>query len=119
MILSKTGSFYQWFIDWYKTILSEVTIMISVPNEIQPYIQDDVIILDCLKGTTDSIDLSPFLKTLLQKADEHGLTIYLDPTPSGKDNNTREFYVSLYQNHGFEFGSSQQFMSRTPITIKS
>lgn len=105
-------NFYEWFLGWYKEVCNEVTVMISVPNEIQPYIMDDVIILDLFKSTSDSVDLSLYLKTLIQKVDEHGISVYLDPSPRSNDSKTKEFYISLFENHGFELTPNKEFMSR-------
>jgi hypothetical protein len=109
-------AFYEWFLGWYKPISNDVNVMISVPNEIQPYIQDDVIILDLFKGTSDSVNTLPYLKTLLQKVDEHELTVYLDPNPRGSEQKTRVSNVFKYGCHGFKLTSNKEFMVRVPKT---
>ena len=110
--------FYKWYIDWYKTILNEVTIVISLPNELQPFKEENVIILDLFKGTSDLIDTSSYLKKLLKNIDEYGLTVYIDSTPIGSEKNSKEFYLWLYKNNDFELTPNEQFMKRLPKQIK-
>jgi hypothetical protein len=93
--------FYKLFIDWYKTILNEMTIMISLPNELQPFKEDNVVILEVFKATSDSVNSEPYLKSLLGKADELGIVIYLDKNPK-------------YKQYGFVDTPNKQFMKRIP-----
>ena len=107
-------SFYKWYIDWYKTILDEMTIMISLPNELQPFKEDNVVILELFKPTSDFVVSEPYLNAILQKADEFGIIIYLDPEPRYPTKNTKSVYVWYYKEHGFVDTPNQQFMKRTP-----
>jgi len=92
--------FYKWFAEWYKTIKHEVTIMISVPNELQPYKEDDVVILELFKGDKDNVVLDPYMKCLLQKAHELGVTLYVDAKKSN------------YEQFGFELTHNKNIMKK-------
>jgi hypothetical protein len=106
--------FYEWFLGWYKEVCNEVNVMISVPNEIQPYIQNDVIILDLFKATSDFVITEPYLKQILDKADEFGLTIYFDPEPKYPTKNTKQIFIFWYNQFGFELTENGLFMKRVP-----
>ena len=112
-------SFYKWFIDWYKNILNAMTIMISLPNELIPFkfVEDNVVILECFKPTNDFVLTEPHLEAILEKADEFGITIYIDPEPKYHTKNTKDVCVWFYKQHGFEETPNQQFMKRLPQKI--
>jgi hypothetical protein len=115
----RVTSFYKWYIDWYKTILHEMTIMISLPNELQPFKEDNVVILELFKPTSDFVVSEPYLKAILEKADEFGIIIYLDPEPRYPTKNTKQAYIFWYKEFGFELTPNQQFMKRIPKTINT
>lgn len=106
--------FYEWFLGWYKEVCNEVTVMISVPNEIQPYIQNDIIFLDLFKATSDFVITEPYLKQILDKADEFGLTIYFDVEPKYNTKNTKQIFIFWYNQFGFELIENGVFMKRVP-----
>ena len=110
--------FYEWYIKWYKGILNDMTIMISLPNELQPIKEDNVVIIDLFKPTSDFVVTEPYLKEILEKADEFGITIYLDPEPKYPTKNTKKFYIFWYKEFGFEITPNQEFMKRLPKEIK-
>ena len=107
-------SFYKWYVDWYKTILNKMTIMISLPNELQPFKEDNVVILEVFKATSDFVDSEPYLKVMLEKADELGIIIYHDPEPKYDKKNTRLLYLWLYEQYGFELTTNNKFLKRLP-----
>ena len=93
--------FYEWYIDWYKTNIKDITVIISLPNELQPYKEDNVVILDLFNPNNDFVDSEPYLKSLLEKADELGIIIYLDVNPK-------------YKKYGFELTPNNKFLKRLP-----
>jgi hypothetical protein len=77
--MKSQSKFYKWFIDWYKTKLDEVTIMISLPNELTPFKTDEnSVILEVLRVENKDTNSKQYLKELLDKADEYGVKIYLN-----------------------------------------
>jgi hypothetical protein len=113
----KITSFYKWYIDWYKTILNEMTIIISLPNELQPLKEDNVVIIEVFKPTSDFVKSEPYLNVILEKADEFGIIIYLDPEPRYPTKNTKQGYIFWYKEFGFEITTNQEFMKRLPQNI--
>lgn len=107
-------SFYKWYIDWYKNILNAMRIIISLPNELLPFKEDNVVIIELFKPTNDFVLTEPHLKAILEKADEFGITIYIDPEPKYPTRNTKSLYIWFYEQHGFVETPNQQFMKRTP-----
>ena len=110
--------FYKWYIDWYKTILDEMTIIISLPNELLPFKEDNVVIIELFKPTSDFVVSSPYLKAILEKADEFGIIIYLDPEPRYPTKNTKQGYIFWYNEFGFEVTPNQNYMKRLPKKIR-
>jgi len=108
----KVKSFYKWYIDWYKTILNDMTIIISLPNELLPFKEDNVIIIELFKPTSDFVVTEPYLKEILEKADELGITIYIDPEPKYPTKNTKSVYVWFYKQFDFELTENQVYMKR-------
>ena len=111
--------FYESYIDWYKTILSEMTIMISLPNELQPIKEDNVVILELFKPTSDFVLTTPHLESLLEKADEFGIIIYFDPEPKYPTRNPKSLYIQFYKRFGFELTENEVFMKRVPKKINT
>lgn len=115
-------SFYKWYIDWYKTISNEMSIIISLPNELLLYElillkEDNVVIIELFKPTSDFVLTNVHLKSILEKADEFGITIYIDPEPKYPTKITKEVFIFWYKEFGFEFTPNEQFMKRFPKTI--
>ena len=105
----KSNSFMKWYIDWYKGISDKMFIAIYLPNAIQPFKEKNVVILDVFEKKDQSINSKPYLKKIVEKADEYGVVIYLKP----KDN------IEQYQKFGFELTINKQFMKRIPHFSKS
>lgn len=123
----QVGSFLSWFNNWYKGIKDEMNIMISVPNEISglkliPIKEKNVVILDLFEKIDQSIDAKPYLRELLNKADEYSITIYLFPEPRYKyikdiehrNKITRDYIIKYYRSFGFELTANKEFMKRLP-----
>jgi len=107
-------SFYEWYINWYKNILNAMSIIISLPNELLPFKEDNVVIIELFKPTNDFVLTDLHLEYILEKADEFGITIYIDPEPKYPTKNTKDVYVWFYKEYGFVETPNQQFMKRTP-----
>jgi hypothetical protein len=88
--------------------------MISLPNELQPFKEENVVILEVFKPTSDFVVSEPYLKAILEKADDFGIIIYIDPEPKYPTKNTKSLYVWFYKQHSFVETPNQQFMKRTP-----
>jgi predicted ABC-type ATPase len=118
----EVGSFYKWFINWYKGVKDEITMMISVPNQLRPFKEKGSVILEVFEKKNLSVDAKEYLKEILKKADEYGVTIILEPTPryhkikdkNHKENITREYLINYYEKFGFE--STENHMVRYPKT---
>lgn len=121
------NNFFKWYIDWYKGICDRMCIIISIPNEISglksvPYKEDNVAILDLFEKIDQSINAKPYLRQILDKADEYGITIYLFPEPrynnikdaEHKKKITRKYLIDYYKNFGFELTPDKEFMKRLP-----
>jgi len=111
-------SFYEWYMGWYNTILDEMNIMISLPNELQPIKEDNVVILELFEKIDQSIDAKPYLQQIVEKAKECGVTIYLMPTPRYKyisseehrSKITRDYLIDYYSKFGFQMTTDKQYM---------
>ena len=106
-------SFYEWYVDWYKRIKNEITILISLPNELQPFKENNVVVINKFKKETDDIKAYNYLQQMVNKADEFGITIYLEPTPIGNVK-TKSELIDYYKKFGFELTPNKEFMKRLP-----
>lgn len=120
-------SFYSWFCEWYKGVCDKMNIMISLPNEISglksiPQKEENAVILDLFEKIDQSTDAKPYLKKIIDKADEYGVTIYLLPEPrhkyikdeAHKRKITRKYLIDYYSRFGFELIPNNEFMKRVP-----
>ena len=115
--------FMQWYVGWYKKISDKINITFSLPNILLPFKEKNVIILDLFEKIEQDIDAKPYLKEIVKKADEHGVTIYLEPMPRYKyflkniDKRrkiSKDYLISYYKKFGFELTSNKNFMKRLP-----
>jgi len=106
-------SFYDWYTDWYKRNKNEITIMISLPNELQPYKENNVVIINEFKKERESVKAYTYLQQMLNKSDEFGITIYLEPTPIGNVK-TKSELIDYYKKFGFEVTPNKEFIKRLP-----
>ena len=118
-------SFIEWFINWYKPISKDINISLSIPNELQPYKENDVVILDVFEKKNQNIDAKKYLKEIINKADKYKITIYLEPVPrhnlfmdnnEKKDKITTSYLRNYYKNFGFKDNNDNYYysMKRTP-----
>lgn len=117
------NSFMKWYIGWYKGISDKMVITITLPNAIAPFKEKNVVILDVFEKKDQNIDATPYLKKIVEKADEYGVVIYLEPTPrhkyfqdnlEKKNKITKQYLIDYYQKFGFELTPNKQFMKRIP-----
>lgn len=120
---AKNIEFMKWFVDWYKTINKQININFSVPNILSPFKEDNVIILDLFEKINQDIDAKPYLNKIIEKADDFGVVIYLEPTPRYKyflenaekrKKISKDYLIKYYKNFGFELTQNGQFMKRVP-----
>lgn len=102
------NSFMKWYIDWYKGISDKMVITMSLPNAIAPFKEKNVVILDVFEKKDQNIDAKPYLKKIVEKADEYGVVIYLEPKPR------TDSVIDYYERFGFELTPNKQFMKRIP-----
>jgi len=106
-------SFYDWYTDWYKRNKNEITLMISLPNELRPFKEDNVVIFDKFEKSNKSVKAYKYLQQIIDKADEYGVTIYLEPTPIGNVK-TKSELIDYFKKFGFELTPNNKFMKRLP-----
>ena len=115
--------FMKWFVDWSKSVDKYVYVSISIPNEFSSPIKDDkgeIVILDVIEKKGDT-DAKKYLNEILKKADEFGVSIYLQPIPrthnlkseEHKKKITKDYLIKYYQKFGFE-KTDGGFMVRAP-----
>ncbi len=81
------NKFYDWFIDFMKQKSNDITVLISIPNELQPIkdnLEHGVIILDVFEKINQTLDAKQVLQEIVNKADELSITIYAKPAPRHK-----------------------------------
>ena len=119
----KSNSFMKWYIDWYKGVSNKMNIVFSLPNAIQPFKEKNAVILDLFEKKDQTINAKPYLKKIVEKANEYDVVIYLEPKPRHKyfqDNSqkknkiTREYLIDYYEKFGFQLTPNKQFMKRLP-----
>jgi len=115
--------FMQWYIDWYKGISNLMNITFSLPNQLLPFKENNVVILDLFEKKKQDIDAKKYLYEIVKKANELGVVIYLEPKPSHKyfftneakkKKITKEYLIDYYTNFGFEVTQNKKFMKRLP-----
>jgi hypothetical protein len=120
---SPNTEFMKWFVDWSKGVNKYVYVSITKPNEFSSPVKDDsgkIVILDVIEKKGDA-DAKKYLNEILKKADELGVSIYLQPIPrthnlksqEHKDKITKDYLVKYYQKFGFE-NTDGGFMVRAP-----
>ena len=113
----------KWFVDWSKSVNKYVSISISIPNEFSSPIKDGkdkIVILDVIEKKGDA-DAKKYMDEILKKADELGVSIYLQPIPrthnlkseEHKKKITKDYLIKYYGEFGFE-NTDGGFMVREP-----
>lgn len=115
--------FYKWYVDWLKGVNEYVNVSISIPNEFSSPIKDGkgkIVILDVIEKKGDT-DAKKYMNEILEKADEFGVSIYLQPIPrthnlksqEHKNKITKDYLIKYYQKFGFK-NMDGGFMVREP-----
>ncbi len=122
-ISSPNSEFMKWFDDWSNSVNKYVSVSISIPNEFSSPIKDDngkIVMLDLIEKKGDC-DAKKYMNEILKKADEFGVSIYLQPIPrtnnlkseEHKNKITKDYLIKYYQKFGFE-NTDGGFMVRAP-----
>jgi hypothetical protein len=118
-----SSPFMEWFSQWYEGISDKMNILFSLPSEIVPFKEKNVVILDVFEKIDQNINAKPYLNEITKKADEYGVTIYLEPTPKHnhfqdnlekKKKITKGYLIEYYEKFGFQLTPNKQFMKRLP-----
>ena len=120
---SPNSEFMKWFVDWSKSVNKYVYVSITKPNEFSSPIKDGndkIVILDVIEKKGDT-DAKKYINEMLKKADEFGVSIYLQPIPrthnlkseEHKKKITKDYLIKYYQKFGFE-NTVGGFMVRAP-----
>jgi hypothetical protein len=120
--------FYDWFLDYMKQKYNDITILISLPNELQPVKKDlgvGSVILDVFEKINQTLDAKVILKEIVDKADELNITIYAKPAPRYKhikDENhrskiTEEYLRGYYSKFDFIDGENGYIVREPKNTI--
>ena len=120
---SPNVKFMKWYVDWSKGVDKHIHVSISIPNEFSSPVKDDsgkIVMLDVIEKKGDA-DAKKYMDEILKKADEFGVSIYLQPIPrthnlksqEHKDKITKDYLVKYYGKFGFE-NTDGGFMVRAP-----
>lgn len=120
---SPNVKFMKWFVDWSKGVDEHIHVSISIPNEFSSPIKDDsgkIVMLDVIEKKGDA-DAKKYMGEILKKADEFGVSIYLQPIPrthnlkseEHKKKITKDYLIKYYGKFGFE-NTDGGFMVRAP-----
>lgn len=119
-------SFWSWYTSWVKGFNGKaMNIFISKPTELHglPITEDNAVVLDLFEKVDQSIDAKPYLREITTKADEYGVTIYLEPTPRYKyfienkakrEKISKEYLIGYYEKFGFVSHDNGKYMKREP-----
>jgi hypothetical protein len=122
-ISSPNLKFMKWYVEWLKDVKEYVNVFISIPNELSSPIQDGkgkIVILDVIEKKGDA-DAKKYMNQILEKADELGVSIYLQPIPrvynlkseEHKKKITKDYLINYYEKLGFK-NMVGGFMVREP-----
>lgn len=120
---SPNTEFMKWFDNWSNSVNKYVHVSISIPNEFSSPIKDGkdkIVMLDLIEKKGDC-DAKKYMNEILKKADELGVSIYLQPIPrtnnlkseEHKNKITKDYLIKYYQKFGFE-NTDGGFMVRAP-----
>lgn len=120
---SPNTEFMKWFVDWSKRVNKYVHVSISIPNEFSSPVKDGkgtTVLLDVIEKKGDT-DAKKYMNEILKKADEFGVSIYLQPIPrthnlmsqDHKKKITEDYLIKYYEKFGFE-NMDGGFMVREP-----
>lgn len=126
VIKEGTIEFMNWYIGWLKPIRGKMNICMSIPNEFSKIKGvDDFVFLDIFEKIDQDIDAKPYLREILSKADELGVSVVLEPIPrhnkfldnTAKRNKIdRQYLIGYYSKFGFSL-MDNGLMHRKPGTV--
>ena len=122
-------TFMKWVIEYNVNNKDEILAFFSLPSKyINPSLvseNNNNVILDVFEKQKDNIDAKKHFQKILDKADELGVTIYLEPIPrvhklksrEHKQKITKDYLIKYYNNFGF-IKDNNGFMVRPPKMAK-
>ena len=122
-------TFMKWVIEYNVNNKDEILAFFSLPSKyINPSLvseNNNNVILDVFEKQKDDIDAKKHFQKMLDKADELGVTIYLEPIPrvhklksnEHKQKITKDYLIKYYNNFGFT-KDKNGFMVRHPKMAK-
>ena len=122
-------TFMEWVIEYNVNNKDEILAFFSLPSKyINPSLvseNNNNVILDVFEKQKDNIDAKKHFQKILDKADELGVTIYLEPIPrvhklksrEHKQKITKDYLIKYYNNFGF-IKDNNGFMVRPPKMAK-
>ena len=119
--------FMKWYDDWLTSVNKNVYVAISIPNEFSSPIKNGkgkIVILDVIEKKGDT-DAKKYMNEILEKANEFGVSIYLQPIPrthnlkseEHKKKITKDYLIKYYEKFGFK-NMDGGFMVREPKMAK-
>lgn len=122
-------TFMKWVIEYNVNNKDEILAFFSLPSKyINPSLvseNNNNVILDVFEKQKDNIDAKKHFQKMLDKVDELGVTIYLEPIPrvhklkseKHKQKITKDYLIKYYNNFGFT-KDKNGFMVRHPKMAK-
>lgn len=121
---SDVKGFYNWYIEWYKGVMDDITIMFSISNELSlPEFQDEgSVILEVFSKKKENVEAKKYLSEIVAKLDEYNVKIYLDPTPTYNVVISRQvdknYLIQYYKKFDFKLINEKNRMVRIPSQKK-
>ena len=117
------SEFLEWVIGFNKSVIGKLNVFISVPTELTPFHDyKNTVFLDLFEKIDQDIDAKPYLRQILAKADEYGISIIIEPKPRYKyfENNIEKknkidvkYLKEYYSKFGFK-PIDEKYMIRKP-----
>ena len=117
------SEFLEWVIGFNKSVIGKLNVFISVPTELTPFHDyKNTVFLDLFEKIDQDIDAKPYLRQILAKADEYGVSIIIEPKPRYKyfENNIEKknkidvkYLKEYYSKFGFK-PIDEKYMIRKP-----
>ncbi len=104
LFIKPNSIFYKRYLDFYKPISKEVSIVFTLPNQLTPTFinQDDEVLLEVFKSNYDTLnDLDDYLKEICKIADETNVTIFVSGSISNSNNIDIYTLYTQFRDYGF------------------
>lgn len=122
----KNLTFMKWVTEYNVNNKDEILAFFSIPSKYTSpkLVSENIIILDVFEKQKDNVDAKKHFQKILDKADELGITIYLEPIPrvhklkseEHKAKITKQYLKNYYSKFGFV--EKNDFMIREPKMAK-